>query len=89
MGEASLKPSDGKKNVKASDEDESEDGDSDKSTVLYLSDFEVNAFVDIAKQLEIYFVNPEGCRLADQFKQLMKHYEKAKKARRRKIRQLH
>lgn len=85
LGEASLKPSDGKKNVKASaDEDESEDGDSDKSTVLYLSDFEVNAFVDIAKQLEIYFVNPAGCKLADQFKQLMEHYEKAKKAKAKK-----
>lgn len=81
LGESSLKSSDGKKNVKANaDEDDSEDGDSDKSTVLYLSDFEVNAFVDIAKQLEIYLVNPEGCRLADQFKQLMEHYEKAKKA---------
>ncbi len=81
LGESSLKSSDGKKNVKASaNEDESEDGDSDKSTVLYLSDFEVNAFVDMAKQLEIYLVNPEGCRLADQFKQLMEHYEKTKKA---------
>lgn len=73
LGEASLK--------KSSDvEDETEGGDSDKSTILFLSDFEVNAFVDVAKQLEIYLVNPEGCRLAVQFKQLMGHYEKAKKA---------
>lgn len=85
LGESSLKSSDDNKNVKAStDEDESEDGDSDKSTVLYLSDFEVNAFVDMTKQLEIYLVNPEGCRLADQFKQLMEHYEKAKKAKAKK-----
>lgn len=73
LGEASLK--------KSSDvEDESEGGDSDKSTILFLSDFEVNAFVDVAKQLKIYMINPEGCRLADQFKHLMEHYEKAKKA---------
>lgn len=85
LGEASLKSSNDDKNVKAStDEDEPDDGDSDKSTALYLSDFEVNAFIDMTKQLEIYLVNPEGCRLADQFKQLMAHYEKTKKAKAKK-----
>lgn len=72
LGEASLK--------KSSDVEDESEGDSDKSTILFLSDFEVNAFVDVAKQLAIYLVNPEGCRLADQFKHLMEHYEKAKKA---------